>query len=128
MKKKLIIVGVILIVLIFSLYKYIYKSHRDITSEEAVYSKTVAEVYDAFAANDSLANATYLDKTIEIRGIITNVDLANKMITVDEKLSARFSGKITEDVKLKDSVILKGRLVGFDDLLEEIQLDQCSLE
>lgn len=128
MKKKWIFIGVILIILAFGLYKYIYKSHRDINSEEATYSKTVSEVYTAFKANDSLANATYLDKTIEVRGIVTGIDAANNMITVDEKLSARFSGKITEDINLKDSVILKGRVVGFDDLLEEIQLDQCSFK
>ncbi len=105
-----------------------YKSHRDIASEDAAFSKTVSEVFQAFTANDSLANKTYLDKTISVKGKVTNIDLANKIITVDEKLSARFTDKIPDNIKLQDSITLKGRLVGFDDLLEEIQMDQCAIE
>lgn len=128
MKKKLFYILLLLIVVIFGIYKYMYKSHRDIASEEAAFSKTVSEVFQAFKTNDSLANKTYLDKTISVKGKITNIDLANKIITVDEKLSARFTDKISDNVKLQDSITLKGRLVGFDDLLEEIQMDQCTTE
>ena len=105
-----------------------YKSHRDIASEDAAFSKTVSEVFQAFTANDSLANKTYLDKTISVKGKVTNIDLANKIITVDEKLSARFTDKIPDTIKLQDSITLKGRLIGFDDLLKEIQMDQCTIE
>ena len=128
MKKKLFYILLLLIVVIFGIYKYMYKSHRDIASEAAAFSKTVSEVFQAFKTNDSLANKTYLDKTISVKGKITNIDLANKIITVDEKLSARFTDKISDNVKLQDSITLKGRLVGFDDLLEEIQMDQCTTE
>ena len=105
-----------------------YKSHRDIASEKVAFSKTVSEVFQAFITNDSLANKTYLDKTISVKGKITNIDLANKIITVDEELSARFTDKIPDNAKLQDSITLKGRLIGFDDLLEEIQMDQCTIE
>ncbi len=128
MKKKLFYILLLLIVLIFGVYKYMYKSHRDIASEDAAFSKTVSEVFQAFNANDSLANKTYLDKTISVKGKITNIDLTGKIITVDEKLSARFSKKIPDDIKLQDSITLKGRLVGYDDLLEELQMDQCTIE
>ncbi|MCF6130211.1 hypothetical protein L1S35_11035 [Flavobacterium sp. AS60] len=128
MRKKLFYISLLLIVVIFGVYKYVYKSHRDIASEDAAFSKTVTEVFHEFTANDSLANKTYLDKTISVKGKITNIDLANKIITVDEKLSARFTDKIPDTIKLQDSITLKGRLVGFDDLLEEIQMDQCAIE
>ena len=128
MKKKLFYILLLLIVIVFGIYKYMYKSHRDIASEEAAFSKTVSEVFQAFTTNDSLANKTYLDKTILVKGKITNIDLTSKIITVDEKLSARFTTKIPDNIKLQDSIIIKGRLVGFDDLLEEIQMDQCTIE
>ena len=128
MKKKLFYILLLLIVVIFGIYKYMYKSHRDVASEDAVFSKTVSEVFQAFTINDSLANKTYLDKTISVKGKITNIDLSNKIITVDEKLSARFIDKIPDNTKLQDSITLKGRLIGFDDLLEEIQMDQCTIE
>lgn len=126
--KKLFYILLLLIVVIFGVYKYMYKSHRDIASEKVAFSKTVSEVFQAFITNDSLANKTYLDKTISVKGNITNIDLANKIITVDEKLSARFTDKIPDNAKLQDSITLKGRLIGFDDLLEEIQMDQCTIE
>jgi uncharacterized protein (UPF0333 family) len=128
MKKKLFYILLLLIVLVFGVYKYIYKSHRDIASEDAAFSTTVLEVFESFTTNDSLANKTYLDKTISVKGKITNIDLANRIITVDEKLSARFTENISDNIKLQDSINLKGRLVGFDDLLEEIQMDQCAIE
>lgn len=128
MKKKLFYILLLLIVVIFGVYKYIYKGHRDIASEDAEFSKTVSEVFQAFTANDSLANKKYLDKTISVKGTITNIDLGSKIITVDEKLSARFKDKIPDTIKLQDSITLKGRLIGFDDLLEEIQMDQCAIE
>lgn len=128
MKKKLFYFSLLLIVIIFAVYKYLYKDHRDIASEDAVFSKTVSEVFQSFTTNDSLANKTYLNKTISVKGKITNIDLANKIITVDEKLSAQFINKIPDDAKLQDSITLKGRLIGFNDLLEEIQMDQCTIE
>ncbi len=128
MKKKLFYFSLLLIVVIFAVYKYMYQSHRDITSEDAAFSKTVSDVFEAFTNNDSLANKTYLDKTILVKGKITDIDLTNKLITVDEKLSARFIKKIPDKIKLQDSITLKGRVVGFDDLLEEIQMDQCTIE
>lgn len=127
MKKKVFILGLILIVVGFGVYKYIYQDHRDIATEEANYSATVKEVFNAFTTNDSLANAKYLDKTLALRGKISNIDFDNKIITVDEKLSARFTTTLPENIKLQDSINLKGRLVGFDDLLEEIQMDQCTI-
>lgn len=127
MKKKVFILALIILVIGFGTYKYIYQSHRDIASEEANFSTTVQDVFKSFTANDSLANAQYLDKTLVVRGKISSIDAENKIITVDEKLSARFSERFPEKIKIQDSINLKGRLVGFDDLLEEIQLDQCTV-
>nr|WP_294776233.1 hypothetical protein [uncultured Flavobacterium sp.] len=127
MKKKVFILGIILLVVGYGAYKYIYQDHRDIASEEADFSTTVQEIFTSFTENDSLANAKYLDKTVAVRGKISNIDIANKIITVDEKLSARFSDKLPDNIKIQDSINLKGRLVGFDDLLEEIQMDQCTV-
>ncbi len=127
MKKKVFILVLILIAIGFGTYKYIYQEHRDIATEEANYKATVQEVFGAYTANDSLANAKYLDKTLDLRGRISEIDFTNKIITVDEKLSARFTEKLPENLKPHDSINLKGRLVGFDDLLEEIQMDQCTI-
>lgn len=128
MRKKIIIVLVLILALGFAAYKYMYKGHRDISSEDAALFETVAQVHGAFQKNDSMANIKYLDKTIEIYGKITNIDLQNKMITVDEKLIARFTNSVPNTLKLQTAITLKGRVVGYDDLLEEIQMDQCTVK
>ena len=128
MKKKITIALGILIVLVFISFKYLYKSHRDIAKETVSYSVTVQYVHEAFMKNDSLANAKYLDKTIVIYGEITDIDLSNKIITVDEKLLATFNENLPNDIKLQQNIKIKGRLIGFDDLLEELKMDQCIKE
>lgn len=127
MMKKGIVLVLIVLVVGFGIYKYLYQGHRDIAAEEANFTTTVQDIYTSFNENDSLANAKYLDKTIALRGKISNIDFVNKIITVDEKLSALFTDKLPVNIKIQDSINLKGRLVGFDDLLEEIQLDQCTV-
>jgi len=125
MKKKVFYLLLFLIVAVFAVYQYLYKSHRNIAAEEANFTTTATEVFNAYTESYSLANAKYLDKTIMIRGKITNLDYSGKIITVDEKLAARFAVNLSDQLKLQDSIVIKGRLIGFDDLLGEIQLDQC---
>lgn len=127
MKKKVFYLLLFFIVGAFATYLYVYKSHRDIASEEANFTTTVQEVFTSFTESDSTANAKYLDKTVMVRGKISDIDYSGKIIMVDEKLSARFTDKLPEKLKLRDSIVLKGRLIGFDDLLEEIQLDQSTI-
>jgi hypothetical protein len=128
MKKKIIIIASVLLVLSFITYKYMYKSHRDIAAEKVTYSVSVNDIYTTFQVNEKAANAKYLDKTIEIYGKITNIDLQNKIITVDEKLLARFTNGVQSNLKLQNFIALKGRLTGYDDLLGEIQMDQCVIK
>jgi uncharacterized protein YxeA len=128
MKKKLFIISSILLLVAFAAYTYLYKSHRDIQSETVSYSVSVEQVYKEFIKSDSLANTKYLDKTIEIYGKITAIDLSNKIITVDEKLFASFNSALKSDLKIGQNVKVKGRLLGFDDLLEELKMDQCVLQ
>jgi Tfp pilus assembly protein PilO len=129
MKKKKIII--ILVLVFFALaylgYTCVYKEHRDIASEKASYTITVNEIHSAFKQNDSLANAKYSDKTIEVRGKITNIDSVNQIITLDDMLLARYTKGEQLELKLQKTITLKGRVVGYDDILEEIQMDQCTL-
>lgn len=128
MKNKIVIILGVLLLAAFGAYNYLYKSHRDINNEAVSYSVSVEQVYSEFIKNDSLANLKYLDKTIEIYGKITDVDLSNKIITVDEKLFASFNITLKSDLKIGQNVKIKGRLIGFDDLLEELKMDQCILQ
>jgi len=126
MKKRIIFAFVIIIVgCAFAAYTVLYKEHRDISSENATFTLSVKTLEQEFLANDSLANAKYSDKTIEVKGKITNIDATSSSITIDEKLEAVLTVK--NSLQLEQKVHVKGRFVGYDDLLGELKMDQVSL-
>lgn len=126
MKKKIVIFLLVLIAAFTGLYFYAYKGHRDIASEDADFELSVSGLSKEFSKNDSLANSKYADKTIQIYGKITNIDLPSHTIIIDEKLSAEFTDSILPKINLQDPIKIKGRFVGYDDLLEEFKVDQVT--
>lgn len=120
MKKWLFIAAVLIISLIG--YNYLYQDHRDIASETSVYKLTSKEIINEFALNPSASEAKYLNQTIEVSGIITEVNQKN--IIIDQKIFCLLS-KNTQTTLKTNTIKIKGRFIGFDDLLEQIKLDQC---
>lgn len=126
MKKKLGIVLIVLLIVAFLAYNFIYKSHRDISNEEPTFSVTTTQLIDTYALDESVANAKYLDKTITVSGKVTSINEADNSITIDEKLF----GILTENnttIKIDDSITFKGRFIGYDELLEEVKMDQITI-
>lgn len=126
MKKKIILFLFSSSILAFLVYNYVYQQHRDISSEKASYSISVDQLKNEFSQNESNANKKYLDKTIDIYGEVTAMDLANKQIVIDSSLTTTFSNAIS-DIKANQKITVKGRFIGYNDLLEEFELDQCVL-
>lgn len=127
MRKKIMIVLAFLVVVGIGLYFYMYKNHRDIASESADYTLTVKALQQQFKDNYTLANKKYADKTIEVYGKITGIDLPSHTVTVDENLSAVFRDSVLDHLTIEKQAKIKGRFVGYDDLLEEFKMDQVSL-
>ncbi len=124
--KKIIISVVILVAIGFAGYKYVYREHRDISAEDAEFTLTAAKLQGEFTTNDSLANSKYADKTIEVAGKITSIDAAANTIVIDGKLSATLKDKVS-GLQQNSPVKVKGRFVGYDDLLEEFKMDQTTI-
>ncbi len=129
MKKKIIIIGgIVLLAVGFGVYKYTYQSHRDISSEEAAFVITVDELHQKFVNDETNANTTYLDKTIEIKGIITAIDTTTNTIVLNEKLFGMLMDNNLTNVSLNREATIKGRLLGYDELLEELKFDQVTIK
>lgn len=127
MKKKILIGILISVVIALVFYGYIYQSHRDISTEAATYSISIPELEKEFIANDSLALVKYQDQTIELTAQITAVDIENKAIILDNKVFATFEESLPENIISGKTATIKGRFLGYDDLLEEFKLDQSSI-
>lgn len=120
MRKWFIII--ILIVIGIIAYNYIYKDHRDIESENAEFVLTSIDISNEFTINAAAAENKYLNKTIEVKGTIT--ELNEYDLTLDNKIFCQFNTKIGIDSKV---IIVKGRFIGYDELLEQVKLDQCNI-
>lgn len=124
--KKIVLSLLVVLAVLFVLYKYLYKSHRDIANEEVLFTTTASVILDEFKKDEVAANSKYLDKTIIIYGKITALDLKEKSVTIDAILFGKLSD-IESSLKINDSIRCKGRFIGYDELLEEIKMDQITL-
>lgn len=118
--KKLIIVAVLFISIIV-VYNYAYQDHRNIKDEQVSISVTAIQISQEFINNPVGSEKTYLNKTIEISGLVTAIDKNN--LTLDNKVFCQLAEN--QLPKENSNIKIKGRFIGYDDLLEEIKLDQC---
>ena len=127
MKKIIVISLIILVIAAIGLYFYTYKEHRDIAKESVAFSISTQALQKEFNENDSLFNLKYADKTIEIYGKTSDVDVSNHTIIIDGKVEVVLVDTIMKNIELSKDVKIKGRYVGYDDLLEEFKMDQATL-
>lgn len=106
---------------------YLYKGHRDIGSETADYTLTVSELEREFTSNDSLAYIKYQDKTIELSARVTSIDKAGNGIVMGEKVFVTFKNRLPQTIISGKSLKIKGRFLGYDELLQEFKIDQSSV-
>ena len=117
------LIGVVLLLLVTLIYVF-YGGSRNIATEEAEFIIPSKVINAEFTADVAKATLNYSDKTIAISGKVTA--FSDSIVTIDNTIICNFS---TPDASIKtdQSVSIKGRLVGFDDLMGELKLDQCSI-
>jgi putative nucleic acid binding protein len=127
-KNRVLLIVIFVLVAGYLIYSYIYKNHRDIASEKGVFLVTANAIHDEFKADEKKANAKYLDKTIDVYGKISSIDSAENAIIIDGKMFVVFKDKLPIDLQELSNVKIKGRFIGYDDLLEEMKMDQCVIQ
>jgi polyisoprenoid-binding protein YceI len=121
MKKKLIIIGILLLIVAmvgFLVVKMMYKkAERNLENENAIVVNNI-ELVKAYQANEANANTLYLNKTIEVSGIVSIVEKTENQTSVTlstadslPKVIAIFSS--SQNILVNDSVVLKGICTGF---------------
>ena len=128
MKKSLKFLIPVFLIASVGIYFYLYQDHRDISSEKPDFSITLTTLEKEFKANETKATQKYLDKTITIYGKLTTLDLLGKGIVLDNKIYATFVTLNDTTIKLGEQISIKGRFLGFDELLGEFKLDQISVQ
>lgn len=119
-KYKLFVVALLVCVGILFAYEYIFKAPISIEDIEVDYVGTSKEFINIMGADFSYWN----NKAVILTGIITTNNLNG--IILDEQLFCQFKEKYTPKNMSIDTLIkIKGYVIGYDDLLEEIKLNQC---
>lgn len=108
-------------------YFYVYKQHRNISLEQPDYVLSSKDLISEFSLNQEIANKKYVDQTISIYGKITSLDLKSRIIIIDDKIVAVLLNDQVQNFAIGREIKIKGRLVGYDDLFEEIKMDQSSV-
>ena len=125
MKKKIIYVLIAIVALAFLGYNYMYQDHRDISTEKAAFTLTSASFFNEFESDSEKAQTKYLNQTLELSGVVTALDETS--ITLDNTIFCSLNGNQKNTHQLNTKITVKGRFIGYDDLLEEIKLDQTTI-
>lgn len=125
MRKYWILIAIVIIAIVG--YNYLYKDHRNIESEKVQFSLTAQQIHTEFKNDIEVSQNKYLNKTIEISGFVSEKNETE--ITIDDKVFCQFSKKNTKQgIQPNSKITVKGRFIGYDDLLEQIKLDQCIIK
>lgn len=104
-------------------YFYLYQSHRDISKEAAAFSIKAEDLLKHFENDYDASAVKYVNKALEVQGEITEIQ--DSTLVLNHVIFCKFSfGLNTTEGKM---IKVKGRCLGYDELLEEVKLDQCSI-
>ncbi|MFC5269743.1 OB-fold protein [Adhaeribacter terreus] len=131
-KRNYLIAFVLLLAVLVSYYLY-NKPTRNLTNETADLSLPAPELYRQFAENEAHANQQYLDKVIQVKGVLQNVSRGNDgslNLTLDAGnpmggVTCEIPGSnIPEGLNLKTGreMTVKGQCTGF---LMDVVLVKC---
>ena len=129
MSKTKITILIVLLVISFGPYyiyqNILYKEARDINTEKSTLTITAQKLEKEYASNLSKADSQYLNKTIEIEGIVSEV--TDSSMVIDQKVFCKMN-KSAAKTLMNKPIIVKGRCIGFDDLFGQVKFDQCSIQ
>lgn len=112
-----------LIVIVYSLYRYAYQPHTTIENFKTEFIGTANDFLVKVQENDSI----WQNKAVVLSGKITAAD--SRGITLNSYIYCQFRDTIAlVSLQNNQTIRIKGRVIGYDDLLEELKLDQCIIQ
>ena len=112
----------IFILLVFK--KYIYKKHENISLKNPDFVISSDKLYYDFTNFTDSSNSKYLNKIILIDGNLISLDDRN--ILLSPGISILLEKNITK-INQKEQIKIKGRCLGFDNILMEVRIDKATL-
>ena len=126
MKKTVVIVLILAVLGGVGAYFYVFhKPHRNPSEETAAYQLPAMELALEFKQNQEAANQKYIDKVVELSGVA--MDVRDTYVIMDNVVNCNGveGNDFQTSIQAGDEVVIKGRVIGYDDLMEEVKLDNC---
>ena len=123
-KNKLVITVLIVFSVIgFAIYTYAMQPPTAIENKKIDFTGSADELLLKITDHTE----KWQDKIVIVTGEVTNID--DKGIMLSSKIYCQLK-QINDLKKINPSnnISLKGRIIGYDDLLEELKLDQCIIQ
>ncbi|KAF2516640.1 OB-fold protein [Flavobacterium foetidum] len=125
-KKTAIVAAVLLLMVSAGIYVYgiVFKEARNIESEAPDCSITAKKLLDDYNSNTKKADSSYLNKTIEITGKATKE--TDSVIILENGVFCLFKERLNTKM-IDQKITIKGKCIGYDELFQEVKIDQCSV-
>ncbi len=124
---KFIVIGIAALVLLSGLviYEKVFNAkHREIFEEPTEFTISADDLQFYFADNQEIATKKYMDKVIETFGSVTEV--GDNTLVLEDKIQVYFLSDLKQEITVGDKLSIKGRCVGFDELLITVKMDQAT--
>jgi len=122
-KKIIHIIFVVLIAIVGSAYYYINNAgKRDLSEEKAEFTVSSSQIMAEFTNNSDASTKKYLNKAIIVTGVVTDATAGE--VVLDSNIICKLHDKEILQAKGK-KINVKGRFIGFDDLMGELKMDEC---
>ncbi|WP_144214160.1 OB-fold protein [Flavobacterium anhuiense] len=126
-KKTALILAILLLMVsggIYFYYGYLFKEARNIETEKPEISINASAIIEDYNSDVRKADLKYLNKTIELTGKVTKE--TDSVIILENTVFCLFTQKPKHNL-LSPNAIIKGKCIGYDELFQEIKLDQCTI-
>jgi len=120
MNFKRILAAVIAASIAFGLYQY-FRPAENRLEAEATTSVEAAVLYEAISSGNDAARADFFDHIIAITGTVSSQE--GKTLILEPGVACRLEQAPTADVPAGTVVTVKGRVIGYDDMFMEVQVD-----
>ncbi|WP_136468805.1 OB-fold protein [Flagellimonas onchidii] len=124
MSKKSLIASLLILAicaLAFMGYKYLNPGQRNVAAETARYELSADELFSGFTKEGNV----YIDQVLLTSGNVTDVE--KNSVTLDDKVQVNFISTPLSKVEKGNHISIKGRCIGYDDLLELVKIDQATI-
>jgi hypothetical protein len=109
--------------LFFAVYEY-NRPASDRTMESSAVTLSARELHSGFLGGDSLQSAEWLNQIVEVTGEVQSAKGATVMLVPGVVCTFEESPDRSHCLEGSE-VTLKGRVLGFDDLFNEVRMDFC---